>query len=168
MRPPRALCNATIILAAIGGSPAAAFSLTGTYTVALACDSTTAGVPWTWGASGKLHIVQDGDVLEAEFKYTDASELGAEYSAYRGSAVTSGDGSLVSGYMEACGGTFAALELVRFFPASTASEPFNFAADSTWVSSAVPNLPGLTVQACRYSMTRVSTDASTVRSCPPG
>ena len=147
-------------------SPAAAFSLTGTYKGVVACDSTTAGEASTWGWNIELLILQDGTDLRVDYKYVDTAELGNEYTLYSGKAATSADGSVVSAYFKSCDASFPADELVRIAPTSTKVKDFGFAADSIWASDQVPNLPGLTVQSCRWSLTRESTDAPTVRACP--
>ncbi|WP_170552648.1 hypothetical protein [Ruegeria atlantica] len=140
------------------------FSLTGQYEGRYACDSTTGGVPSSWSDPMSAGIVQDGDRISIDLRYTDKQELGAEYSLYTGSVVLNPEGTLVSGYFEACGGTFPSKELARFFPAA-ANTPFSFSVTSVWASDQVPNLPGLTVQTCTWSLQRVSTETPTVRPC---
>ena len=155
-----------VVLAALIATPAAAFSLSGRYEGVVACDSTTAARAWSWGRTIEVLILQNEAELRVEYKYMDKAELGAEYTLYSGKAAISPDGTVVSAYFNACDASFPALELVRLFPSSTASDPFSFAADSIWVSDQVPNLPGLTVQSCRWSMRRVSSEAPKVRACP--
>lgn len=155
-----------LILVSFGASATAAFSLSGRYEGAVACDSTTEGRAWSWGREIALSIVDEGGQLRVEYVYTDKAELGVEFTRYAGQAVTSPDGAVVSGYFRVCDATFPAYELVRLFPTSTANEPFSFAADSIWVSDQVPNLPGLTVQSCKWAMKRVSSETPTVRACP--
>ncbi|WP_170763670.1 hypothetical protein [Ruegeria lacuscaerulensis] len=144
---------------------AESFSLTGQYEGRYACDSTTAGVPSSWSDPMSAGIVQEGDRISIDLRYTDKQELGAEYSLYSGSVALTPEGSLVSGYFEACDGTFPSKELARFFPASTTASPFSLSITSVWASDQVPNLPGLTVQTCMWSLTRVSTDMPKIRSC---
>ena len=79
------------------------FSLTGQYEGRYACDSTTGGVPSSWSDPMSAGIVQDGDRISIDLRYTDKQELGAEYSLYTGSVVLNPEGTLVSGYFEACG-----------------------------------------------------------------
>ena len=141
------------------------FSLTGQYEGRYACDSTTAGVPSSWSDPMSAGIVQGGDKISIDLRYTDTQELGAEYSLYSGSIALTPDGTLVSGYFEACGGTFPSKELARFFPASTTSAPFSLSVTSVWASDQVPNIPGLTVQTCIWSLTRVSTETPKIRAC---
>ncbi|MCV0425946.1 MAG: hypothetical protein K5905_10765 [Roseibium sp.] len=155
-----------ILLFAIAATPAAAFSLTGTYKGVVACDSTTAGEASTWGWNIELLMVQDGADLRVDYKYVDAAELGNEYTLYSGKAAASADGSVISAYFKSCNASFPADELVRIAPTSTKVKDFGFAADSIWASDQVPNLPGLTVQSCRWSLTRTSADVPTVRTCP--
>lgn len=141
------------------------FSLTGQYEGRYACDSTTAGVPSSWSDPMQAGIIQDGERIFIDLRYTDKQELGAEYSLYAGSIATSADGTLISGYFEACGGTFPSKELARLFPASTANTPFSLSVTSVWASDEVPNIPGLTVQTCIWSLQRVSTERPNIRSC---
>ncbi|WP_170333897.1 hypothetical protein [Ruegeria arenilitoris] len=140
------------------------FSLTGQYEGMYACDSTTGGVPSSWADPMRAGIVQDGDRISIDLLYTDKQELGAEYSLYTGSIALAPDGKLVSGYFESCGGTFPSKELARLFPAAT-DTAFSFSVTSVWASDQVPNLPGLTVQTCTWSLKRVSTETPKVRPC---
>ncbi len=171
---PRAPMACALALAAMtataGTASAEDFSMTGQYQGMYACDSTTAGVPGSWARPMTAGILQDGTSIRIDLIYDDQVEGGQEYSLYAGEIATSPDGSIVAGYFGACGGTFPSLELVRIFPAATATTPFQFAANGVWVSSTVPNIPGLTVQSCTWSLTRTSTDTPTVRPCttPPG
>ena len=147
-------------------APAAAqFSVTGTYEGLCACDSVTAGVPSTWARPISVTVRQDGSNVRAELRYTDKNELGREYSLYRGKVAESPSQSFVTGYLSSCGGTFPAQELVRLFPAATDAETFAFSADGIWVSSKVPNMPGLTVQSCKWSLRRTSTKPTPIRPC---
>lgn len=143
-----------------------AFELTGLYEGTTSCDSTTDGDAWSWGSAVRVAIQQDGQDLEIDYQYIDTSEYGKEYALYLGKMAISGDGAIVSGFFAACGGTFPAQELVRMFPTPTKDAPFSFAADSIWVSQAVPNRPGLTVQSCRWALRRVSLDKGPIRACP--
>jgi hypothetical protein len=140
------------------------FSLTGQYEGMYACDSTTGGVPSSWADPMRAGIVQDGDKISIDLLYTDKQELGAEYSLYTGSIALAPDGKLVSGYFESCGGTFPSKELARLFPTAT-DTPFSFSVTSVWASDQVPNLPGLTVQTCTWSLKRVSSETPNVRPC---
>ncbi|MEM9224742.1 MAG: hypothetical protein AAGB11_20435 [Pseudomonadota bacterium] len=163
--------SAAAILAALWGLGVSAahaeeFSVTGRYDGVVACDSTTAAVPSQWSRPIEVLIVQENQDLRVEYKYRDTAELGDEYTLYRGKMALSSNSALVSAYFSSCGASFPSQELVRMFPSSTADEPFGFAADSVWVSNAVPNLPGLTVQSCRWSLHRVSMDEPSVRPCP--
>ena len=75
------------------------------------------------------------------------------------------DGKLLSGYFGACGGTFPSKELARIFPSATTTSPFAMSITSVWASDKVPNIPGLTVQTCKWSLTRKSTETPVVRPC---
>ena len=168
-----ALATLATLATGPGAASAEDFSMTGHYRGLYACDSTTAGVPGSWARPMTAAILQDGTSIRIDLTYDDQVEGGQEYSLYAGEIALSPDGSIVAGYFGACGGTFPSLELVRIFPTATAasaSRPFQFAANSVWVSSTVPNIPGLTVQTCTWSLTRASTETPTVRPCttPPG
>ena len=158
------------LIAVAGTAQADPFSITGRYEGLYACDSSTAGVPSSWARPMSAAIVQDGTTIRIDLRYTDEAEEGAEYSLYTGELAAAPDGSFVTGYFAACGGTFPSLELARIFPAATNETAFQFAVDSVWASDEVPNIPGLTVQSCKWSLRRVSTDTPTVRPCttPPG
>ncbi|MEM1151850.1 MAG: hypothetical protein AAGI03_15095, partial [Pseudomonadota bacterium] len=144
------------------------FTLTGRYEGMYACDSTTEGVPSTWSRPMTAGIVQTGDTFAIDLEYTDKQELGAEYSLYSGQISVSQENDLASGYFEAFGGSFPSKELARFFPSAVAATPFSLSINSVWVSDQVPNIPGLTVQVCKWSLTRVSTETPTVRPCASG
>ena len=146
---------------------AADFSLTGSYEGLYACDSTTAGVPSSWARPMEAGIVQDGDRFTIDLRYSGRRELGAEYSLYAGELAVSASGEILSGYFSACGGTFPSQELARIFPAATATIPFSMSITSVWASNSVPNIPGLTVQTCKWSLTRKSTETPVVRPCEP-
>ncbi len=161
----RLVATFAALAAMAGAAMAEGFSLTGRYEGRYACDSTTAGVPSSWSRPMAAGIVQDGDTFTIDLTYTDKQELGSEYSLYSGMMSLNPDGSLVSGYFEACGGSFPSKELARFFPAGTATDPFSVSITSVWASDVVPNVPGLTVQSCVWSLTRVSTEAPKVRPC---
>lgn len=141
------------------------FTLTGSYQGLYACDSTTAGVPSTWARPMEAGIIQDGDKIRIDLRYTDRRELGAEYSLYAGELTVSASGDILSGYFSACGGTFPSQELARIFPAATSAVPFSMSITSVWASNSVPNIPGLTVQTCKWSLTRKSTGTPSVRPC---
>lgn len=149
-------------------TPAAAevFSFTGRYKGVYACDSVQAGVPSGWGRPFTAGIVHNGSTIQIDLRYEDKLEGGPEYSLYRGTISSAPSGDLVVGYFEACGGTFPSRELARIFPAGTRGKPFRFAADSIWVSSQTPNVPGLIVQSCKWTLSRESTRKPAIRTCP--
>ena len=109
--------------------------------------------------------MQKGDKFTIDLTYTDKQELGSEYSLYAGELAISPSGAILSGYFRACGGTFPAQEIARIFPAATGAAPFSMSITSVWVSDSVPNLPGLTTQTCKWSLTRKSTETPVVRPC---
>ena len=155
------------LTAMIGTARAEDFSLTGTYKGLYACDSTTGGVPSSWARPMTVGIVQKGDGFTMQVTYSDKLESpDAEFSLYAGMVAASLDHKLLSGYFEACGGSFPSKELGRFFPAATDASAFSVTIDSVWASNQVPNMPGLTVQTCRWSLTRLSTEIPKLRQCP--
>ena len=161
----RRLAALGLLIALTSAAQAEDFSLTGSYQGLYACDSTTAGVPSSWARPMEAAIVQDGDRFNIDLRYVDHRELGKEYSLYAGRLALSPSGEILSGYFGACGGTFPSRELARIFPAATASTSFSMAITSVWISDRVPNIPGLIVQSCTWSLTRTSTDTPTVRPC---
>ena len=161
----RRLAALGLLIALTSAAQAEDFLLTGSYQGLYACDSTTAGVPSSWARPMEAAIVQDGDRFNIDLRYVDHRELGKEYSLYAGQLALSPSGGILSGYFGACGGTFPSRELARIFPAATASTPFSMAITSVWISDRVPNIPGLIVQSCTWSLTRTSTDTPTVRPC---
>ena len=161
----RKLVALGLLVALATAAQAEDFSLTGSYEGLYACDSTTAGVPSSWARPMEAAIVQDGDKLNIDLRYVDHQELGKEYSLYVGQLALSPSGEILSGYFGACGGTFPSRELARIFPAATGSTPFSMAITSVWVSDTGPNIPGLIVQTCTWSLTRKSTETPTVRPC---
>ncbi|WP_372572465.1 hypothetical protein [Ruegeria jejuensis] len=160
--------TAALLAALAATSPGLAeeFSLTGSYSGLYACDSTTAGVPSSWARPMIAGIVQEGANFTMQVTYSDKLESpDAEYSLYSGKVSLSQDNNLLSGYFEACGGSFPSKELGRFFPSATDMSDFSVTIDSVWASDQVPNLPGLTVQTCRWSLTRSSGTAPDIRQC---
>ena len=161
----RVLVALAILVGLAGAANAKEFSLTGRYKGLYACDSTTGGLPSTWARPMEAAILQDGDKLTIDLKYTDRKELGNEYSLYAGQVALSPSGEILSGYFGACGGTFPSKEIARIFPSATGASPFSMSITSVWVSDQVPNMPGLTVQTCKWSLTRTSIETPAVRPC---
>jgi hypothetical protein len=161
----RYVCGCLPLVAMTIAAQADDFSLTGSYEGLYACDSTTGGVPSTWARPMEAGVIQDGDKFTIDLRYTDRKELGGEYSLYAGQLALSPSGEILSGYFGACSGTFPSKELARIFPAATASVPFSMSITSIWASDSVPNTPGLTVQTCKWSLTRKSTQTPVVRPC---
>ncbi len=87
------------------------------------------------------------------------------HTVFRGHvAAAAGDGAL-SGYAKVCDSTFPHKELVRIFPASPSRQPFGFAADTVFVSDAVPGVHGLVAESCKRALERVSTVTPTFGAC---
>lgn len=153
------------IVSGAGSVWAEEFALTGQYEGLYACDSTTAGAPSTWSRPMSAGIVEADGKIAIDLRYTDKQELGAEYSLYEGQIAVSEAHGLLSGYFEACGGSFPSKELARIFPSVIGVDDLSFSVTSVWASDQVPNIPGLTVQTCKWSLTRTSTDAPKIRRC---
>lgn len=153
------------VLSGTGSAWTEEFSLTGKYEGLYACDSTTAGVPSTWSRPMSAGIIETDGRIAIDLLYTDKQELGAEYSLYEGQISVSASHGLVSGYFEACGGSFPSKELARIFPSVIDVGDLSFSVTSVWASDEVPNIPGMTVQTCKWSLTRTSTDAPEIQRC---
>jgi hypothetical protein len=150
--------------AAAAGEP---FDWTGTYQGFVACDDVTAGAGGSFGVQMTLEIVQTGERIDARNTVEVVPSQGASHTLYRGRAMTSSAGDTVSGYIEACDATFPHKEMVRIFPASIDREPFGVAADTVFVSEAVPGEEGkLVAESCKWSLKRTSTERPSFDRCP--
>ncbi len=157
---------ACVAIAVSTASAAADFSWTGRYEGITVCDSITEGVPSAFQIPFVIELVQTGDRVDMDTRSEGPIGGAPGTQRYRGSVRSSPDGEIVSGYVEACGGSFDYQELVRIFPAATSPDSFSFAADTVFVSTDVPGSEGdLVVQSCKWSMTRVSTEAPTIQRC---
>lgn len=156
------------IVLGLAGQPASAaeVSLTGTYEGFFVCDDVTGGAPGAFGRAMTMDIVQTGDAIAMRNTVAVDPSGPVSHTLYRG-RVAVGEGGTLSGYAEACGGTFPHKELVRIVPASPSREPFSFAADTIFVSDAVPGVGDkLVVESCKWALTRVSAEAPKFEACP--
>lgn len=152
-----------IATAAAAGEP---FDWTGTYRGFVVCNDVTAGAGGSFGAQMTLEIVQTGERIDARNTVDVVSSQGASHTSYRGKAMANATGDTVSGYVEVCDATFPHKELVRIFPASTDRKPFGFAADTVFVSEAVPGKEGkLVAESCKWSLTRTATARPSFEPC---
>jgi hypothetical protein len=155
------------IVFCLAGQPALAadVSLTGTYEGFFVCDDVTGGAPGSFGRAMTMDIVQTGDAIAMRNTVAVDPSGPESHTLYRG-RVAIGEGGALSGYAEACGGTFPHQELVRIVPASPSRAPFSFAADTIFVSDAVPGVGDkLVVESCKWALTRVSTEMPEVEAC---
>jgi len=162
---------AVSLAAAVALGPSAtqaadAFSLTGTYQGFFVCDNVTNGVSGGFGRAMTMEVVQTGDRIDMQNSVVVAASGPPSQTTFRGRLVAAapGDG-VVAGYAEVCRSTFPHKELVRIFPVSPARQPFSFAADTVFVSEAVPGMSGLVVEGCKWALTRVSTEMPQFKVC---
>jgi hypothetical protein len=140
-------------------------SLTGTYQGFFVCDDVTDGAGGGFGRAMTMEVVQSGERVDMRNTVAVDPSGPPSQTVFRGHvAAAPGDGS-VSGYVEACDSTFPHKELIRIFPASPARQPFGFAADTVFVSDAVPGVHGLVAESCKWSLERVSTETPTFKPC---
>ncbi len=160
------MLGAVLLGAAVLPATAADFTLTGTYEGFFVCDDVTGGQGGAFGRAMTMEVVQSGDRIDMRNTVAVDASGPESHSLYRGLVAADADGS-VSGYVEACGGTFPHKELVRIFPASPSRAPFSFAADTVFVSEAVPGVGDkLVVESCKWALTRVSTETPRFEACP--
>ena len=168
----KALTLASFLAVATLGLPISAsanetFSWSGTYEGFFVCDDVTAGAPGTFGRPLRIRVAQDGDSLTVATEAVVAKTTGESSAVYSGKVIADKTGTMVSGYLEVCWSDFAYSEIMRLFPASTGREPFGFSASTVFVTEALPGAEGdLVVESCMWSMTRVSTEAPDIKSCP--
>ena len=163
---PLRFLGAIFLDAAVLPAAAADFSLTGTYQGFFTCDDVADGAGGAFGRAMTMEVVQSGDRIEMRDTVAVDPSGPELHTLYRGRVAADGGGA-VSGYAEACGGTFPHKELARIFPASPSREPFGFAADTVFVSEAVPGVGAkLVVESCKWALTRVSTETPRFEPCP--
>jgi len=152
MKPWIPACAAFCLALAAGAAEAGEFAWSGTYSGSFVCDDVTDGEAGSLAAGKIIKLRQTGDRIDLFTESVIDPAVGASTTLYRGRVMASPAGDVVSGYPEACGGSFAHEELVRIFPAATARVPFSFAADTVFVSDAVPGVEGkLVAESCKWS-----------------
>lgn len=158
----------TIFVALFGTmlcAAAADFTLTGTYEGFVVCDDTTGGEGGAFGRAMTIDVVQTGDAIVMRNTVAVDPAGPMSHTLYRGRVAVAAGGA-ISGYVEACGATFPHTELVRIVPASPARVPFGFAADTIFVSDAVPGSGGkLVAESCKWALTRLSADVPMFEAC---
>ncbi len=160
-----AILAAIFLAATVGPSAAAEFSLTGTYRGFFVCDHVADGAGGGFGRAMTMAIVQSGDRIDMRNTVAVDPTDPESHTLYRG-RVAADAGGAASGYAEVCGGSFPHTELVRIFPASPTREPFSFAADTVFVSEAVPGVGDkLVVESCKWALTRVSMETPEFEAC---
>jgi hypothetical protein len=154
------------VLMAAAPATAADVSLTGTYEGFFVCDHIAGGEAGGFGRAMTMEVVQTGDRIAMRNTVKVDPAAPESHTLYRGRVAADAAGS-ISGYAEVCGGTFPHKELVRIFPASPSREPFSFAADTVFVSEAVPGIGDkLVVESCKWALTRVSPETPEFEACP--
>jgi hypothetical protein len=159
-------CGALFAAAAATPAVAAEFSLTGTYQGFFVCDHSAGGAGGGFGRAMTMEIVQTGDRIAMRNTVAVDPSGPESHTLFRG-RVAADAGGAVSGYAEVCDSTFPHKELIRILPASPTRAPFSFAADTVFVSEAVPGIGDeLVVESCKWALTRVSTETPAFEACP--
>ena len=140
-------------------------TLTGSYSGTVACERTEDGRPGVFQLRLDIRIVQEGDRLHmATWTEEDEALKRRKASLYNGKAATA-DGR-ISGYVSACRPDFAYRETVRILPALATPDGLSFAADTIFVTEALPGREGrLIVESCRWVMERQSAEPPTLERC---
>ena len=140
-------------------------SLTGSYSGVVACDRTDDGRPGAFQLRLNIRVLQDGDRLDiATWTAKDEALKRRRPSLYTGKAATV-DGR-VSGYVTACRPDFDYQEAVRILPALPTKDGLSFAADTIFMTEALPGREGeLIVESCRWVMVRESKDPPEMERC---
>ena len=149
--------------------PAAAqpASLTGTYEGHFVCDRVISGSAGGFSRRFSAHIRQTGARIDMETFALISPETRGKPSLYAGKLQQTAGGAVISGYLEACKGRFDYKEMVRIFPATVSDSEFSFAADTIFVTEALPGADGkLVVEACKWALKRVSTETPDFEPCP--
>ena len=158
-----------ILVPALFSLPASAegFSWNGSYEGHFVCDDVTAGVAGGFSRPFKAQIIRNGTDIDLAISAVVDPTAGASPSRYRGKLQETAGGAVMSGYLEVCSGRFAYKEMVRIFPATVSGENFSFAADTIFVTEALPGAEGkLVVESCKWSLKWVSVEAPEFETCP--
>ncbi len=161
--------NATVVLLALFGGTAGAepVSWTGTYEGHFVCDHVIGGTAGGFSRSFSAHVRHSGTSIDVETFALISPETKGKPSLYYGKLQETAGGAVTSGYLEACKGRFDYKELVRIFPASSSGGSFSFAADTIFVSEALPGAEGkLVAESCKWALKRTSTEAPEFETCP--
>ena len=140
-------------------------SLTGTYSGVVACERTENGLPGVFLLNLDIRVHQNGNRLDiATWTAEDETLQRRAASLYSGkAAVANGQ---VSGYVAACRPDFEYIETIRIVPSVKTTADFGFAADTVFVTEALPGREGyLIVESCRWVMTRNSTEVPEMEKC---
>lgn len=160
-----ALASIAALLTTGAALAADGFSLSGTYEGFFVCDDVTDGAGGAFGRAMTMEVVQSGDGIVLRNTVAVDPAGPESHTLFRRRVVADAGGSL-SGYAEVCGGTFPHKEMVRILPASPARTPFSFAADTIFVSEAVPGVGAkLVVESCKWALTRVSAEPPQFAPC---
>ncbi len=138
---------------------------TGTYSGIVACDRTEDGRPGVFQLRLDIRVLHEGDDLYiATWTAEDEALKRRKASLYKGKAATA-DGR-ISGYVTACRPDFDYQESVRILPALPTEDGLSFAADTIFITEALPGREGhLIVESCRWVMVRESTETPTMERC---
>lgn len=157
------------LLLALSGLPASpeGFSWNGTYEGHFVCDHLNGSAAGGFSRSFVTHIRHDGTNLDVETFALISPETRGKPSLYRGRVQEIAGGKVMAGYLEACKGRFDYKELVRIFPATSTDQSFSFAADTIFVTEALPGAKGrLVVESCKWALKRVSAEVPEFEACP--
>ena len=142
-------------------------SWTGTYEGHFVCDHINGSAAGGFSRSLQAHVRHDGTRLDVETFAVISPETKGKPSLYSGKVQDIAGGQVMAGYLEACRGRFDYKELVRIFPATRVGQAFSFAADTIFITEALPGAEGrLVVESCKWALKRVSTDAPEFETCP--
>ena len=160
-------CTASLLALFAAPAGAEGFSWNGSYEGHFVCDDVTAGAAGGFSRAFEARIIQKGTDIDLAISAVVDPAAGASPSRYRGKLQESADGSVMSGYLEVCSGRFAYKEMVRIFPATNSGKTFSFAADTIFVTEALPGAEGkLVVESCKWALKRVSTETPDFEACP--
>ena len=151
----------------IAGSPVLADdpSLTGTYSGVVACERTENGLPGVFQLDLDIRVRQNGDRLDIATWTAEDEELQRRTASLYSGKVSVANGQ-VSGYAAVCRPDFEYIETVRIIPSVETAVDFSFAADTVFVTEALPGREGhLIVESCRWVMTRNSTEVPEMETC---